>query len=128
MENVKIPLICLLAALLAAFLGQYRKEYAILTALAAGTAAGAMLLGGIAPVIGRLYSLSEASSLSGYYKTAVKALGISYITAFASNTCRDAGQTALAEKAELAGRVAVFLLALPLLETVLKLALELAEL
>lgn len=124
MEASKIQLICLISALLAVFLGQYRKEYAMLAALSGGAVAAVMLLGIIAPMICRLYNLSSGSTVSEFYKTALKALGIAYITTFAANTCRDAGQTALAAKAELAGRCAIFALALPLLEAVLKLALE----
>ncbi len=128
MDAIKIPVICLLAALAAVFLGQYRKEYAVLTSLAAGTVILCLLLGKIAPLFGRIYQLTEISSVSEYYGIALKALGISYITAFAANTCRDAGQSALAAKAELAGRCAVMLLALPLLQAVLELALKFAKL
>lgn len=126
MEEFKIPLICLLAALAAVFLGQYRREYGILTSLAAGTVILCLLLGKISPLLGKIYQLTENSAVSDYYRVALKALGISYITAFAANSCRDAGQTALAAKAELAGRCAVMLLALPLLQAVLELAMRLA--
>lgn len=128
MDSIKLPVICLIAALLAAFLGQYRREYALLTALAAGAVAAIMLFGNISPLLGRFFQLSENSASSGYFKTALKALGISYVTSFAANTCRDAGQTALAAKAELAGRIAILLLAVPLLEAVLRLALEFIKL
>ncbi|MEE1277947.1 MAG: SpoIIIAC/SpoIIIAD family protein, partial [Acutalibacteraceae bacterium] len=57
-----------------------------------------------------------------YMKTALKALGICYITQFAADVCRDFGQTALASKAELAGKCAIFLLSLPLVTSIVEIA------
>ena len=42
-----------------------------------------------------------------------------------ADACRDAGETALAEKAELAGKVFLLLIALPLFEKVAELAVRL---
>lgn len=123
MDAFKIPLLCLLAALIIVFLKQYKSEYAMLTALAAGVVVLGLLLGYAAPLLEQLYGLADQTAAADYFKTALKALGISYITAFAADSCRDFGQSALAAKAELAGRCAVFLLSLPLLSAVLELAL-----
>lgn len=59
---------------------------------------------------------------NSYFKVALKALGIGYITAFIADSCRDAGQTALALKAELAGKCAIFLLSVPLVLSILETA------
>ena len=123
MDACKRPLLCLLAALIIVFLKQYKSEYAMLTALAAGVVVLGLLLGYAAPLLEQLYGLADQTAAADYFKTALKALGISYITAFAADSCRDFGQSALAAKAELAGRCAVFLLSLPLLSAVLELAL-----
>lgn len=123
MDAFKIPLLCLLAALIIVFLKQYKSEYAMLTALAAGVVVLGLLLGYAAPLLEQLCGLADQTAAADYFKTALKALGISYITAFAADSCRDFGQSALAAKAELAGRCAVFLLSLPLLSAVLELAL-----
>ena len=54
-----------------------------------------------------------------------KALGICYLTQFAADSCRDAGESALAVKAEIAGRIAVLLISLPLLSQVASTAMDL---
>jgi stage III sporulation protein AD len=48
----------------------------------------------------------------------IKALGIGYLCRFASDLCRDAGETALAGYVELAGKVMIVVLSFPLLEQV----------
>ena len=60
---------------------------------------------------------------SDYFKVALKALGIGYITTFIADSCRDAGQANLAIKAELAGKCAIFILSVPLMLYVLDTAL-----
>ena len=62
-----------------------------------------------------------------YFKVALKALGIGYVTSFIADTCRDSGQTSLASKAELAGKTAIFVLSLPILVSVLNIAVGLIE-
>ena len=62
-----------------------------------------------------------------YFKVAIKALGIGYITSFIADACRDSGQSSLAAKAELAGKAAIFVLSLPLLISVLNIAVGLIE-
>jgi len=47
-----------------------------------------------------------------------------YLSGFISDLCRDAGQTALASKAEIAGKCAIFLLCVPLSVTLLGTILE----
>ena len=54
-----------------------------------------------------------------------KALGICLLSQLAADACRDAGENAMAEKAELAGKVFLLLLALPLFEKIAELALTL---
>jgi len=60
---------------------------------------------------------------TGYFKTALKALGIGYITTFIADSCRDAGQANLASVSEFAGRCAIFILSLPLILSVMETAL-----
>lgn len=54
-----------------------------------------------------------------------KALGICLITQLASDACRDAGEAALASKADLAGKVTLLVLALPLFQKIGELAVSL---
>ena len=60
-----------------------------------------------------------------YVLVLFKALGICYLTQFAADSCRDAGESALAVKAEIAGRIAVLLISLPLLSQVASTAMDL---
>ena len=56
-----------------------------------------------------------------YFPIILKALGIAYITEFTSAICSDAGEKAIASKIELAGKIAIFFVALPIFTSLLEL-------
>ena len=55
-----------------------------------------------------------------YITTILKALGICYITQIASETCKDSGFSSISSKVELAGKIAIVLLSIPMLEELIK--------
>jgi stage III sporulation protein AD len=49
----------------------------------------------------------------------LRALGVCFLTQIACDTCRDAGEAAIAVKLEIAGKIAVLAISLPLFRQVL---------
>lgn len=126
MELSSIIAIALITAMLVLFLKDYRPEYAILAAIAAGCVILGMVLIQVVPAIGELNSLlKEANVNTSYFAVAFKALGICYLTQFASDICRDFGQSSLAGKVDLAGKVMIVTISLPLLKGIIEAALGL---
>ena len=122
-EIFKVLGMCLVAALLSIVLKSKSLEFSVVISVFAGFLAAAILIKSISDPISQFKSLIEEYNLNNqYFKVAVKALGIGYITSFIADTCRDSGQTSLAAKAELAGKVAIFTLSLPLLLSILNIA------
>lgn len=121
----KILAVCLITSVLCVILKQKSGEYALFATLAAGVIIIGVIFKNIAGALSSVKSMLSGYGVeTEYFKVALKALGIGYITSFAADACRDAGQTALASKAELAGKCAVWLLALPLAVSVLEMAVE----
>lgn len=118
MQLFALLALCLVAAAVAIVLGQYKKEYAI----AVTVAAGAMLITATAsfvirPVTEIVDKLRNAGVNTEFLFVAIKALGLGYVTQFIADTCRDFGQTSLAAKAEFVGRAAMFVISLPLINS-----------
>lgn len=119
----KILAVLLVAAVMSLILKQKNSEYALFVALSAGVVTALLILKNLSAPIAELKTEIEAYGVeTEYFKVAVKALGIGYITSFIADACRDSGQTSLAAKAELAGKVAIFLMSVPLLMSVLEIA------
>ena len=126
MEIFKILAICIITAVLAVVLKQQKGEYALMVALAGGTVVILYIIKG---VLSPIEYINERLLKSGinteYFAVALKALGISYVTGFIADICRDSGQASLASKAELAGKCAIFIISVPLIGAVLDTALSL---
>ncbi len=103
----------------------YRPEFSLAVVVAVGVIILGAVIKEIAPEMKKISALIEKTELdSGYFKVALKALGICYITSFASDICRDFGQSALASKAELIGKCAIFIICLPLIGNIVEIALS----
>lgn len=114
--------VLLCAAMLAVVLRAQRPELAMCLGLAAAAAVTILLVRQIAPLISTMRRLLAMTTLpSEGFGVVLKAAGVCLLTQMAADTCRDAGETALASKAELAGRVLMLMLAVPLFEELLSL-------
>lgn len=110
----------ILAALAAAVLIVTVKQYKPELALPLGIAAGAVVLAAVVsfamPLVSQLKSIAENSGIKNeYFILMLKSLGICYITQFAADICTDFGQSSLASKIELFGKVALAAVNLPLI-------------
>ncbi len=114
--------VLLCGALLAVVLRGWRPELALCLSLAAGTVVLVLLLGQLTPLLAAAKRLAAAGSVDDrVLGVALKAAGICLLTQLTADTCRDAGESALATKAELVGRVLLLLLSVPLFEQLLSL-------
>lgn len=126
MEIFKILAICIITAVLAVVLKQQKGEYALMVALAGGTVVILYIIKGVLSPIEYINDrLLKSGINTEYFAVALKALGISYVTGFIADICRDSGQASLASKAELAGKCAIFIISVPLIGAVLDTALSL---
>lgn len=63
--------------------------------------------------------MSQSGVNPEYAKVLLKSVGICFICQFSSDICKDSGQSALAGKVELAGKILILISALPLMEEIL---------
>lgn len=120
MEITQIVGFGLVAAVLVIILRQYKPEIALLVSVAAGIALFLAILGKISAVIEVLHDLSRRANVNMVYLGAIlKIVGIAYIADFGAQVCRDAGEGALASKIELAAKILILVLAIPIVMAVL---------
>ena len=114
MQWIQFIGIGLIGMILAVLFRQHKPEYAPLISLAAGLAVVFLLLGQLEPIFSQMEEILRQARIGTEYITVLlKSLGICYITQLAADTCRDAGESAIASKMELAGKITVLTLAVP---------------
>lgn len=124
MEIFKVLAVCLIIAVICLVLKQQKSEFALMLSIIGGVLILIFLIKNIIAPISVLKEKIESYGINtAYFKTALKALGIGYVTTFIADSCRDAGQASLASLAELAGKIAIFILSVPLIFSVMEAAL-----
>lgn len=73
----------------------------------------------ISPLSEVFGSFAEGTGLEDGAKVLIKTVGITALAGFAADTCRDTGNSSLASRVELAAKLAIVALALPMINTVL---------
>ena len=119
MNIVAIAGIAIVSAILAVMMKKYHQEYSIIISIAAGVIILFEIFSNISPAIRQINTLLSSAGLSAEYTVILfKSLGVCFLTQFAADSCRDAGESALASKVELAGKIAIVVLSLPLFEKI----------
>jgi stage III sporulation protein AD len=110
------------ATIIAIVLKTHRPEIAIQISLLTGIIILTVILGKIAAVVDLLNSYAQKVNIDlVYFSTLLKIIGIAYIAEFGAEVCRDAGEGAIASKVELAGKVIIIILAVPIITSLLDL-------
>lgn len=123
MEILKILSIILISTVLCIIFKNQRGEYSFFMIVCCSIIVLTMVIKSIISPLEIIEQRIESYGIdNSYFKVALKALGIGYITAFIADSCRDAGLSSLALKAELAGKCAIFLLSVPLVLSILETA------
>ena len=103
-----------------------RPELAFALSVAAGMLILSLLLSGVAEIVSAFSGAVEKSGIdSTVYVRLLKMVGIGYLTETASETVEDFGNKSLASKIVLAGRIGMFLLAMPVFRELLSVVSEL---
>ncbi|HHT01167.1 MAG TPA: stage III sporulation protein AD [Firmicutes bacterium] len=126
MEIVQIIAVGLAGAICLVFVRQVRPEFAVLLSVAIGIVIFLFLVGKVLVVLNILEDLSLQAQIElGYLDKVLKIIGVAYITEFAAQVCRDAGEGAVAAKVEFGGKVIILVLAVPIILAILEIIVEL---
>lgn len=126
MDIVKIVGVGLLAGMLISLLRQQKPELAMQLAIATGAMISILMISRVMQVVDVLQTLGAKARMDqAYMGTILKIIGIAYVADFGSQVLQDAGERSVATKVEMAGKILIMLLAVPvilaIIDTVLKL-------
>jgi stage III sporulation protein AD len=108
--------LALIVTVISVVLKQIRPEIALQLTILAGASIFILVMSKIKVIIDLLQNLADQANISSYYLLIVlKIVGVAYLAEFGAQICRDAGEGALASKIELAAKVAVIVLAIPII-------------
>ena len=122
----KIIATAIVAVVASTIIKQYRQDIALLINICAGLMMVLLCLQDFSTILDNIVGLSNVSSISnGLVLPLIKVLGIGYITEFCADIADDAGNKTISSKLLLGGKIAICLVALPIISNLVKAILSL---
>ncbi|KGX90902.1 stage III sporulation protein AD [Pontibacillus halophilus JSM 076056 = DSM 19796] len=121
MDIFQVVSFALVASILTIILRDQKGSIAFFIILFTGIVIFFVIIGQIAEVFTLLEYVAQRANVNGMYvETILKIIGIAYIAEFGAQLTRDAGLGSVASKIELAGKVFILVLAVPILTAVIE--------
>lgn len=120
--------VSLIGVIISILLKKYLPEYSLLVTLATSIIILFWVVINVIPVLNKLlYYMEQTNMPSEYGMIIFKSLGLAFVIQLISDICKDSGETAIASKLELVGKIAILIISLPLFEKVMSIIFELIQ-
>jgi len=118
--------LALAAAMVSLVLKQVNRELALVLVLVTGIGILIALLGHIAQIVRLVEDIARRADVGNLHLgTLLRIMGVAYVAEYGAQICKDAGEGSLSVKVELAGKLVILSLSIPLilviLDTILRL-------
>lgn len=121
MEIIKIAGIGITGVVIASLLKRDKPEFSVIITVATGLILLVLILSGMTSVV---TAFDDLVALSGVEKSlfagVLKIIGIGYLTEYSATLVSDYGANSVANKIQLAGKITIFLMALPIVKALLQ--------
>lgn len=122
---IHIALVAIVATVMLVIIREQRSEWGTVLRILIGAVLFLMVLHPLMDVISNITRVAALARVRGaYLGLLLKVIGIAYLTTFAAHFAYDAGETGTGWRVEVAGKIVILALALPLVvsitETILK--------
>ena len=125
MDIVKLIGIGLIALVIIIIVKQYKPEFAIYVSLVAGILILGMTFDTISQIVGVINDYTNKASINNKFVIVLlKITGIAILTEFAVSICKDSGESAIASKIDLGGKIIIISISIPIITALLELVIS----
>lgn len=122
----KIIGIGIIGTIIVGLLKGLKSELAVYASVATCIIILINVLSGFVSVIDTFNGIIDKTGIdSGLFSGVLKIIGVGYVTEYSAEICRDSGGESIASKITLGGKIAIFLLALPILNKLIEIVVAL---
>ena len=125
MDVLKIIGVGLISLIIIIIVRQYKPEFTLYVSLLAGALILVFIMDKISGIIDLLTSLSNKTAINNeFLSLLIKITGIAFLTEFAVSLCKDTGETAIANKVDMGGKIIIVSMSIPIISSLLETILE----
>ena len=124
-DIVKIIGVGLISLIIIIIVRQYKPEFTLYVSLLAGAIILVFIMDKLDGIINLLTTLSNKTAINNEFLTLlIKITGIAFLTEFAVSICKDTGETAIANKVDMGGKVIIVSMSIPIISSLLETVVE----
>ena len=125
MDIIKIIGIGLISLIIIIIIRQYKPEFTLYVSLLAGALILLFLMDKMGGIIDLLTTLSNKTVINNEFLVLlIKITGIAFLTEFAVSICKDAGESAIANKIDMGGKVIIVSMPIRIISRLLETVIE----
>lgn len=124
-DIIKIIGIGFVTLIITIMLKEYKKDFAIYASLIGGMLVIFLMIDYLESIVGFISNLADNNN--EFILLLIKITGISILTEFATSICKDSGESAIANKVDLGGKIIVISMSIPVISATLNGLLGLLE-
>ncbi|MCD8323476.1 MAG: stage III sporulation protein AD [Clostridiales bacterium] len=116
MEMIRVALIGMGGVVLALMVGQQKREYSLYIILGTALIILSLCVERLAGVMGAITQIQEYAGIdSSMIQILLKMVGITYVSEFAAQICRDAGYGTVGKQIEMFAKLSIMAVSVPVL-------------
>ena len=128
MDIVKVIGIGLISLIIIIIVRQYKPEFTLYVSLLAGALILLFIMDKLEGIIDLLTTLSSKTAINNEFLVLlIKITGIAFLTEFAVSLCKDTGESAIASKIDMGGKVIIVSMSIPIISSLLETVVEIRK-
>lgn len=128
MDLIKIIILGVIISILTIFFKQIKPEFSLMFLIVGSLILIFYIINAITPIFGYFTEIVNKTGINNdMFKTLLKIIGVGYLVEFSASICIDSGNSSIADKIVLAGKLLIFLLSMPIITSLFDMILELIK-
>lgn len=126
MELLKVVLLGIIISIMAVFLKSIKSEYSVLCVIVGSIILIVYIINALTDVFAFFGTVVDKTGVDkDLFGVLLKIIGVGYLVEFSAGICADTGNSSIASKVQIAGKILIFLLSLPIIKNLFEMVLGL---
>lgn len=126
MEFAKIIVLGIILSVLTVLLKNIKPEYSLICVIVGSIILVMYILSGVQSIFEYFKTIVDRTGVDNVmFSTLLKIIGVGYLIEFSAGICNDSGNSSIADKIVLAGKILIFSMSLPIITNLFNMVLEL---
>ncbi|MCI5497818.1 MAG: stage III sporulation AC/AD family protein [Firmicutes bacterium] len=126
MELIKVIVLGLVLSIITVLMKSIKPEYSLICVIVGSIILVMYILSGVQSIFDYFSEIVSKTGIDNVmFKTLLKIIGVGYLVEFSAGVCIDSGNSSIADKIVLAGKVLIFSLSIPIISNLFNMIMDL---